>query len=324
MVLKNKNNLGKQSDGSPVQKLVEELITNKALKPKSLISTIFGDLAAPYGGLVWIESLISLLAPLGISDRLVRTSLFRLVEDGWLVGTRSGRKSYYGLTDLGASQTRLAESLIYHRSNTPWDNNWTMVFLVMNPIDIDDKNQLEQELKWIGFGRISNHVWCHPTVATDLVLERVGELNLLDKVVCMKCENIQRNDDRLEIDDRDLAISCMPIADTEVEYQTYIERFDGFSIVLDSLNNCELLSLRILLIDQYRKIILSDPHLPSELLPESWNGVLAHEITAHLFKQIKDKTDREFLSLLDVSDKKLGGDFQPIFSNRFSSDKQFG
>ena len=62
-------------------------------RSKSLVMTIFGDAIAPHGGRLWLGSLIELVAPLGVTDRLVRTSVFRLVQEGWLVANREGRRS---------------------------------------------------------------------------------------------------------------------------------------------------------------------------------------------------------------------------------------
>ena len=59
-------------------------------RSKSLVMTIFGDAIAPHGGAVWLGSLIELLAPFGVNDRLLRTSVFRLAQEGWLVGQPRG------------------------------------------------------------------------------------------------------------------------------------------------------------------------------------------------------------------------------------------
>src|SRR6266700_1950701 len=55
-------------------------------RAKSLIVTVWGDALAPHGSAVWLAGLIRLMAPFGINERLVRTSVFRLSQDGWLAG----------------------------------------------------------------------------------------------------------------------------------------------------------------------------------------------------------------------------------------------
>ena len=67
----------------------------RRLKPraKSLIMTVWGDAIAPHGGTVWLGSLIRLLAPLGLNERLVRTGVLRLVRDGWLAAEPLGREA---------------------------------------------------------------------------------------------------------------------------------------------------------------------------------------------------------------------------------------
>src|SRR5882757_4595161 len=70
-------------------------------RAKSLIVTVWGDALAPHGGAVWLAGLIRLMAPFGINERLVRTSVFRLAQDGWLAATTHGRTSRYRLTQEG-------------------------------------------------------------------------------------------------------------------------------------------------------------------------------------------------------------------------------
>ena len=41
-----------------------------------------------HGGAIWLGDLIELLAPLGINERLLRTSVFRLVAQNWLQSER--------------------------------------------------------------------------------------------------------------------------------------------------------------------------------------------------------------------------------------------
>ncbi len=61
-------------------------------RASSLIITVWGDAIAPHGGAVMLAGLIELLAPFGINERLVRTSVFRLAREGWLAAKPVGRR----------------------------------------------------------------------------------------------------------------------------------------------------------------------------------------------------------------------------------------
>ena len=82
-----------------IQQIGEELPARLAPRARSLLLTLWGDSIAPHGGTVWLGSLIRLAAPLGLNERLVRTGVHRLAQDGWLSATPLGRRSYYGLTE---------------------------------------------------------------------------------------------------------------------------------------------------------------------------------------------------------------------------------
>ncbi len=47
----------------------------------TLVFTFFCDVVTQHGGEIWMGSIIRALAPLGINERLTRTSVFRLVQD---------------------------------------------------------------------------------------------------------------------------------------------------------------------------------------------------------------------------------------------------
>ena len=85
----------------------------RPLRSGSLLMTILGDAIAPRGGRVTLGSLIRLAAPLGLPERLVRTSVARLAQDGWLAARRSGRTSEYKLSARGRRRFAAATRRIY-------------------------------------------------------------------------------------------------------------------------------------------------------------------------------------------------------------------
>src|SRR5579872_3175174 len=142
-----------------VQGLLRRFRSQKPLRGGSLIVTIFGDAIAPRGGAVTLGSLIRLATPFGLTERLVRTSVARLAQDGWLAARRNGRRSEYRLAPLGQQRFAEATARIYGKGPTSWNGEWTLVLLPANGSTRqrrvgNRKSELREELRWLGFGQI--------------------------------------------------------------------------------------------------------------------------------------------------------------------------
>ena len=55
-----------------LETLVDNFRNRRPIRAGSLIITVYGDAILPRGGTVWLGSLINLLEPLGLNQRLVR------------------------------------------------------------------------------------------------------------------------------------------------------------------------------------------------------------------------------------------------------------
>lgn len=75
---------------TPLNHLITRFQEQTPIRASSLIITLYGDAIEPHGGTVWLGSLIQLLEPIGINERLIRTSIFRLTKEGWLTAEKSG------------------------------------------------------------------------------------------------------------------------------------------------------------------------------------------------------------------------------------------
>jgi phenylacetic acid degradation operon negative regulatory protein len=289
------------SAGNDIGEFLDFLIQDRRIHAKSLVSTFFGDVVAPLDHYAWVETILAALELLGVNDRLVRTTLFRLSEEGWLEATRSGRKSYYQLTEVGEIQTRRAERRIYYRDTPTWDGSWTFVFLLDQMLEAELRRQFERELSWTGFGPVTKRVWAHPGGSLEPVAERIDRLGLGGKVIAMRCENIQDAELGLDIDDRELATMCMPVAEVENTYRQFIHDYSPLIDEQGALtikgNKAEMLSLRLLMMDEYRRAILRDPHLPKELLPANWAGNEAYLLCGKIYRQIFPAANACFQSL---------------------------
>ena len=129
---------------------------------KSLVVTVWGDAIAPHGGAVWLSGLIRLLGPLGLNERLVRTSVYRLAREGWLDVEPDGRRSLYRLTAHGRSRFEHAYRRIYAPPPSDWDGSWAVVLAPAALLTAGERRELRKELGWEGFGGLAPGCLCAP------------------------------------------------------------------------------------------------------------------------------------------------------------------
>ena len=84
-----------------IERWVEAHLAGRRISANSLIISVYGDLIAVHGGVVWLADLIRLMAPFGLNERVVRTSVYRLGQDDWLATGQVGRRSHYRLAASG-------------------------------------------------------------------------------------------------------------------------------------------------------------------------------------------------------------------------------
>lgn len=273
--------------------LLDEFRSRPLPRAGSLIISLYGDAIAPRGGTAWIGSLIRVLADFGISERLVRTSVFRLAKDGWLEAEQVGRRSYYRLTDEGTERFREATHRIYGEPRQAWSGEWCLVLTAAVPSARRDA--IRKELAWLGFGSISGDVMAHPSPdAADLeaLLARAGAA---DEVVVMQARTAEALRNGLL---RKLVHASWNLADIEARYAAFVERFRPVFRAARGARNVEpriAFQVRTLLVQEYRRVLLRDPLLPAELLPKGWHGVPAYQLCGNLYRRVHAAAD-EFLS----------------------------
>lgn len=274
-------------------RLIGEFRARPTMRAGSLIITIFGDAIAPRGGTVWIGSLIRVLVDFGISERLVRTSVFRLTKDNWLDVKQVGRRSYYCLTSDGARRFEQATQRIYGEPRQHWSGDWCLVLLA--DLDAETKDLLRKELGWLGFGAISTNVLAHPSHSTAELERTLEGLGVARGLVVMRGRTLGKNrDDAM----RALVHKSWNLDDIDRRYEEFTVRFRPIwrAIGKSSAGGGHMaFQVRTLMIQEYRRILLRDPLLPAELLPSAWHGTAAYQLCRNLYRLIYALAD-EFMS----------------------------
>ena len=286
---------------SASRKLVAEFSSRRTLRTGSLITTVFGDSIAPRGGTVWLGSLITAMNEFGVSERLVRTSVFRLVQDGWLQSTQIGRRSYYSLTEEGRERFSQATHRIYGEPSTDWDGNWTLVLLT--DLDSDTKDSVRKELGWLGFGALSASTLAHPAPDKGDLEVTLRRLGVADDLVVMSAQT-ESNAAAM----RKLAQSSWALDDIDERYAGFVKRFRPLIAAYGknaSVSAKTAFLVRTLLIQEYRKVLLRDPQLPAELLPSGWHGTAAYQLCRNLYRALYEAADEYLTEVMETAEGPL-------------------
>jgi phenylacetic acid degradation operon negative regulatory protein len=274
--------------------MVEHFISTRVesvnISCKSLIVTVFGDVISQHGNWIWLGSLIESLSTLGYSERLVRTSVFRLVEDDWLQVKKIGRKSYYSLTTSATNHNLKASRRIYKSSNSSDNNDW----LILLPSFVSEEKlpQLKKQLKWLGFSSISASVYAHPSFDKTSLEETIKELDLFDSVVIFSGQTIDEHSNAVL---KKLVFQKWQLSDLQNKYDQFI---NDYLPILDSLKNNDSMMvssksvffIRLLLIHEFRRILLKDHELSINMLPSEWSGIKARKLVIKLYSFLEKKS----------------------------------
>jgi phenylacetic acid degradation operon negative regulatory protein len=293
---------GRQRASAPdavVRRWIERRLAAEPPRASSLTVTVWGDAIAPHGGAVMLSGLIRLLAPLGMNERLVRTSVFRLAREGWLAAKPIGRRSLYRLTRTGGRRFEQAYRRIYAAGEPAWDGDWELV--IGDGLTTAQRRKLRDELTWEGFGVLAPAIYARPSrresrvarIARDLRIER-GLLTL-------------RAREHDAIGGHSLAAAALrawPLGDLARDYRSFlksfgavIERFRGAPTPEHDPEQCFV--VRTLLIHDYRRLLLRDPQLPTALLPLDWPGSAAGALCRDFYGLTHRAAERHLLATLE-------------------------
>lgn len=286
------------------------------LRSKSVVMTLFGDVILPHGGALWLGSLIRLLAPFGISDRLVRTSVYRLVEEGWLSAQRQGRRSMYTLRSSAVRRFEHAYKRVYTPSYLAWDGEWTHIMTLPGMLSTRQRSQLRKELLWEGFGALSPTAFIHPSPDVKTLTDLLTRLQLRNGIFI---SSMTPSESTLGQSFSELIKHCWDLDTITADYEHFLRWFSPLPDLIRAqpVIDSELaFVLRTLLIHAFRRVQLHDPQLPIDLLPANWAGKAAYELCRDLYCLLYRKADEHALTVLRLEDENAP-EAEPSFYERF-------
>jgi phenylacetic acid degradation operon negative regulatory protein len=281
---------------------IDRFLATDPPRSKSLVMTIFGDAIAPHGARLWLGSLIELVAPMGVTDRLVRTSVFRLAQEGWLVANREGRRSSYALLPEARPRFERANRRIYAPPGVDWDGRWTVVMAPNGSIDAGLRTAVRKEGEGVGYAMLAPGLLAHPLADPAPLAEILERVKGTGKVfVCSAAELPDAGSRPLG----ELVREGWDLSGVVADYLRFI---DAFTPLLDVLQKETGLApeaafvVRSLLIHAYRRVQLHDPMLPLDLLPQPWPGSEAYALAQAIYRLTWQGAEAHLMDVLRRED----------------------
>ncbi|WP_346900687.1 PaaX family transcriptional regulator C-terminal domain-containing protein [uncultured Roseibium sp.] len=241
----------------------------------AFIVTIYGDIVEPRGGVLWMGNLIEVCGTIGISESLVRTAVSRLVSAGQLSGERDGRRSFYRLTDRARVEFLQAAKILFDPDPAPEG------FL------ITPRPPADQEA---GFLRQGFAVAGAFLIGPDRSRSPEGPVNSGLPGPVFRAETIAGGEELPAFASRYWDLDTLADA-----YGVFLERYGRLSDYLASgepLHGADAMTARLMLVHDYRFVLLRDPRLPEQALPKNWPGYEARTRFAKLYRRLAPETDR--------------------------------
>ena len=304
----------------PIQKRLDDFRQQGRVQAGSLIISVFGDAVLPRGGRIWLGSLIRLLEPLELNERLIRTSVFRLAKEEWLRTEPSGRRTDYLLTPSGQRRFEEASRHIYASSAPQWDRRWRLIVTV-GELAPKEREALRRALFWQGFGVIGGNFFVHPSADLSAAFDALiaeGLADLLGKLKPLLAADAQFGN---AANDVDMVHGAWNLERLAGMYAEFVERYQPVleqlrADVQVDIDGESAFLLRTLLIHDYRRLLLRDPELPDVLLPAEWPGQKARLLCKEAYRRLLPASESHLDTLFQLANGQTP-EASPLLLERF-------
>lgn len=269
---------------------IEQWAAQPHISARSVLVTIIGDALIPVASSLWMSQMLELSEGFGFSDRLVRTSMNRLVSESWLYTERVGRRSRYHVTDLAMSESARAEERIYGSNDVDWSGEWVLVFLP-DELRAAESSRIVEHLRWNGFVPVTAGVLASPGGSPEAARELLSVVGLVVRPVVASATFAELD----ALVDDGFFIAKSDGDELAAAWSSFVARYEPLRARVGSATPPEAFGLRTMLIHDLRRIRLRWPSLPPQLHPAGSPGVRAGEIAADLYAQLTDRSG-EWLS----------------------------
>jgi len=257
--------------------LVAAFNRRKPVRAGSLIVTLYGDAIVPRGGSLSLADITRIMQLFRIDSGHVRTAISRLTTDHWLERKKAGRNTFYRLSKAGEGEFARATKRIYFQRRAEATKS---IRLALLNGEVSNRALQRKSLEAAGFAPFNAMTY----VSADMQAapKNAKGIHVLDVPASGEAAG--------------LLWASYQLDDLAARYREFIALFGKLNDALKNgaeMEEADALTVRLLLIQEFRRIVLRDPALPPSLLPAGWPGEEARELAADIYAKVLKGSERQ-------------------------------
>lgn len=260
-----------------VRELVAAFNRRKPVRAGSLIVTLYGDAIVPRGGSLSLGDITRIMQLFRIDSGHVRTAISRLTTEKWLERKKVGRNTFYRLSKVGEGEFAEATKRIYFVRKAETAHAIRLALL-----NGEAKSRASQRKALEAAGFVAFNAMTYVSVDPRAAPKIAKEIHLLETPVSKDAIEIIRASYGLEA-----------LAERYGEFLALFRKLREALLKGTQLSDGDALVVRLLLIQEFRRIVLRDPVLPSSLVPMEWPGEEARRLAGEVYQRVLKGSERE-------------------------------
>jgi phenylacetic acid degradation operon negative regulatory protein len=222
------------------------------------------------GGSMSMADLLTLTDHMEIDQGAIRTALSRLAKEEWVIGTKTGRTSSYAFSTVGRAAFEPASARVYAAEYAPNGNDW--VVAILPPQRAKDRQVMQKMLaeKFVLQTQGGVALWPKSLAPKRGFLEQLGCL-------CFTGQ-LDRVPDWVKAE----------FAPTEAEAlaKQFLLKYQDIAANKSPMTALDATVARILMLHDWRRMLLRYPVVPALLQPSDWSMPSAHTLVAKTYKRL--------------------------------------
>jgi len=266
------------------------------MRPRRLLITMLGDYWRGRKDPIPSGALVALLAEFDVSAQSSRSTLSRLTTARLLRRVRSGRRTFYQLTERTQRtfDDGAARIFGFGQREPEWDGLWSMVAFSVAERHRPLRYVLRTQLRWLGYAPLYDGLWISPHSRIEATREVLRELGL-ERTTLFRAKVVEGQDVTN-------LLHAWDLDRLRARYEEFVGRFRSVAekTASGSVGPGEALEMRTRIMDAWRSFPREDPDLPAEFLPAGWPRAEARRLFTTVYEGLAPIAEARFRQLVEA------------------------